>query len=603
MKKDIDITKAVEIADQVWWVGHYLENDPFQCHVYLIENGTESILIDPGSKLTFRHTLAKINQVIPFENIKYLICQHQDPDITAALPEIEEIVTREDMVIISHWRAIALLKHYGLKMPFVCVEDKQWKMDIGGRILKFIFTPYLHFPGAFCTFDVKTNTLFSSDIFGAFTENWSLFARDESYLEALRPFHEHYMPSREILNHAIHKMEQYPVERIAPQHGSIITGDLVKFIMAKVKNIECGLYLMTQTSTDVIKLSRLNKILRNFVESLIVNHNFKEIVNSLIEAAGDIFPVGSLSFYAENQDSTVLLFSPETMYRGIVSEIPGACKHFIGMSPERWRELYESEIVYMNEELTSFADPGVSGKTAPAETVSLILPLYTIDHPSIHGIAVFQLKRKKNLDPEEIKTLLQLSVPLSVVVEREIILRTMELEKQKFYEQAIHDPLTNLYTRTYMNDAVARLFHMQDREKSPPIYLFEIDVDYFKRINDSYGHSVGDAVLKDISTIIIEETRSTDIQVRLGGEEFAIFLPLKNEGKIYDIVKRIRERISKIRFDIESISGNPISRVTISGGIIKRRINESIEGAIFRADMLMYESKKTGRDKIIFDLS
>ena len=69
--------KPVQIADRIWWVGHVLPDDPFQCHVYLIENGDQSVLVDPGSMLTFKHTLAKIEQIMPFSQIRYFICHHQ----------------------------------------------------------------------------------------------------------------------------------------------------------------------------------------------------------------------------------------------------------------------------------------------------------------------------------------------------------------------------------------------------------------------------------------------------------------------------------------------------------------------------------------------
>ncbi len=164
--RDLDSEHAIEIADNIWWVGHYLENDPFQCHVYLLENGDQSVLFDPGSKLTFKHTFQKIQEVTNFSNIRYFVCHHQDPDITGCLEQIDNMVTREDALLVTHWRAEMLLKHYGLDLPFWRIEDHDWKLDLGnGRVLEFVFTPYAHFPGAFCSFDQQTGTIFSSDIF------------------------------------------------------------------------------------------------------------------------------------------------------------------------------------------------------------------------------------------------------------------------------------------------------------------------------------------------------------------------------------------------------------------------------------------------------
>jgi len=128
---DIDTQHAVEIANRVWWVGHYLPGDKFQCHVYLIENGNESVLIDPGSQLTFDGTLRKIEEVMPFSQIRYFICHHQDPDIAGAMSLVEQKIEREDCLLITHWRVAALLKHYALITPFWLIEENWLETGTG----------------------------------------------------------------------------------------------------------------------------------------------------------------------------------------------------------------------------------------------------------------------------------------------------------------------------------------------------------------------------------------------------------------------------------------------------------------------------------------
>jgi flavorubredoxin len=108
-----DLGHAVPLGDRVWWVGHHQQDDVFQCHVYLIEQEDQSVLLDPGSNLTFGRTLAKIEEIIPFSSIRYFVCHHQDPDIAAALPAVDSMVRRPDAVLVTHWRAQMLLKHYG----------------------------------------------------------------------------------------------------------------------------------------------------------------------------------------------------------------------------------------------------------------------------------------------------------------------------------------------------------------------------------------------------------------------------------------------------------------------------------------------------------
>ena len=89
---------AIEIAKDIYWIGMYLENDPFQCHPYLIKNGDESILIDPGSMLEFKETVRKVKSVIDMKSIKYIVLHHQDPDLVAAVPEIEKLIDRDDLL-------------------------------------------------------------------------------------------------------------------------------------------------------------------------------------------------------------------------------------------------------------------------------------------------------------------------------------------------------------------------------------------------------------------------------------------------------------------------------------------------------------------------
>jgi flavorubredoxin len=85
---DLDITRPIEIATDVFWVGYNIPNDEFQCHTYLIRNGRESIWIDPGSMLTYQVTMDKIRTLLDPNDIKYFICNHQDPDIASCLTDV-----------------------------------------------------------------------------------------------------------------------------------------------------------------------------------------------------------------------------------------------------------------------------------------------------------------------------------------------------------------------------------------------------------------------------------------------------------------------------------------------------------------------------------
>ena len=576
--------RAIQIADRIWWVGHILPDDPFQCHVYLIENGNQSVLIDPGSKLTFKNTLRKIEEVIPFSHIRYFICQHQDPDIAGALPIIDQMTSRDDAVIVSHWRVIALLKHYGLDLDFICIEELGWKLDLGGRQLEFILTPYLHFAGAFCTFDRQSRTLFSSDLFGGFTEEWQLVAQDESYFEAIRPFHEHYMPSQEILYHGLAKLEKYPTKLIAPQHGSIIPEKLIPFMFSQLKNIDCGLYLLTQTSTDIVRLTKLNQILHKFTESMLAYKAFREIATECLTLVSEIIPASKLEFYTLDGYSSGLLFSSESMFRPLEAEIPKEFSGLIGSSFHHWLEMYGGPFAYYC---------GVPlGKVEPI--FRLTLPLLAPDTKAIRSIAVFYLATQESPEDEVVEILRQLAVPLNIAVERELIQRSLEQERQKFYEQSIRDPLTGLYTRLYMRESVQRLLGISDRDPHATVGLISLDIDHFKLVNDTFGHQAGDKVIQEVARIILQETRDSDIQVRLGGEEFAIFIASEPLERIKDIAERIRKAVASMEFQ-GSMENHDFS---LSAGVIVCQPDEDLSSALERADTLLYQAKHQGRNRV-----
>ena len=590
LNKNINRDEAIRLSDHIWWVGHVLPDDKFQCHVYLIENGTESVLVDPGSKLTFRYVLKKIETIIPFNHIKYFICQHQDPDITGALGLIDQLVTRDDAMIISHWRAMALLKHYGLDLPMWCVEKNNWELTLSkGRKLEFIFTPYLHFPGAFCTFDRQSGILFSSDIFGAFVESASLFADDESYFEGIKFFHEHYMPSREILFNGLCRLEAHPVKMVAPQHGFIIPEPMVKFYFNQLKNIDCGIYMMVQTSTDIMHLSKLNRILRNFMSTMILYRSFSDIGRSLLELIRDVLPIETFECYAINESDIIIHIAEESMFRGVEAELPERFKGLMGIDKMAWEKKFGSDLVM---ETHNQAENNASHSS---EKQSAILPLMSSESMKVFGIAMILFSGPIVLDSETEKTLIRMADPLSVAVEREMIQRGMEIEKQKFYEQAIRDSLTGLYTRVYMNEAVNRLFSLQDRNPSTGIAVIMFDIDLFKRINDTYGHNEGDIVLKSISGIILDAVRDSDIPVRIGGEEFAVFLAGEDSKQAVQIAERIRSHIEQLTLS------SPLDkeRFSISAGVAFRTPGQSIKQVLYQADLALYEAKQTGRNKVV----
>ena len=232
--------KAVKVNDGIYWVGFSDNKAGFSNNPYLLIEGDSVVLFDPGSRIPehFNIVKEKIESIVPVEAITHIIVHHQDADLCASIPLFEEIIGVDNFLLLATMRTSLLLPYFGIKTEITTIGDGDVLELDNGRELMFVTSPYLHFPGAHVTYDVKTKTLFSSDIFGAFTENWSLYA-DENYLEAMRAFLEPYIPHKDVLMYFLNKVKDVEIDMICPQHGSIIKENIGMYVEA-LKDFEVG---------------------------------------------------------------------------------------------------------------------------------------------------------------------------------------------------------------------------------------------------------------------------------------------------------------------------------------------------------------------------
>ncbi len=586
-----DIGRAVEIGERVWWVGQYMPDDIFQCNAYLVERGDRSVLIDPGGRLTFEKVRSKVEEVIPFSNVRYFICHHQDPDITASLKLIDDIPDlHPEAAIVTHWRARALIKHYALKLPVIEVEESGWQLDLGGRLLLFVFTPYLHFPGAFCTFDVESGILFSSDIFGGMTRDWSLVARDESYFEDIRPFHEHYMPGREILLHGLLKLEELPLRMIAPQHGSLLYGGLISFVMGRLKQLDCGIFALAGDSTDIRRLSFLNKTLKDITSTVIVYRDFRDIANALLEILKRSLPAVSIEFYARTPEGEPLHLAPETRYRGALVRPPAELGNVLGVERSAWMDENGGSF---GKRLLPAALPELK---AGAREWALVIPLFPREGGRADAMAIIRLAHDVRESGDLDRMLGEMSGSFAIAVEREAFYRLLDNERGRFYEQSIKDPLTGLYTRFYMDETLKRLAHAHDRNRQYAISAAMFDLDRFKDINDYRGHAAGDEAIRKTASAMLGSIRASDMAVRYGGDEFAIFLMGHTPAECVIVAEKIRRKVAGTAFEGQAEG----LRITASAGVAARRQNEPVAEFLERADRALYRAKAAGRNRVVY---
>lgn len=568
---DEDLSGAVEVADGVWWVGTHLADDPFQCHAYLIEHGDDCVLIDPGGPLTVEAVWDKVATVVDPGRVRWIVCHHQDPDVAGALPWLSQRMTRPDAAVVTHWRAAALLKHYGTSLPFHLVDQNDWELDLGGRRLQFVFTPYLHFPGAFTTFDELTGTLFSSDLFGGFSTEPRLFADDLGYFEAMRPFHEHYMPSREILRHGLGSLSALPLRLIAPQHGHLIPEDLIAPIIEQLSELDCGLYLLVERDTDIARLSAMQELLRDLVAQMAESRHFRDTAETLERSARAVLPLRALEFYAVDEGGQGLHFSDACSFHGHPQPIPEGLRRLLDADrPAKPRDL-----------------PWV-GSEGPDPYLAVALFAPNLDRPN--GIAVLRLDRPVGVHESTLVALSMLSTPLEVALEREMLLRAAEAEQERLYGLATHDPLTGMYNRRALDEPVRHLLDAQDAGGAVSVVVTVIDLDHFKDINDQHGHAVGDEVLARVGDALRSTVRSQDLAARIGGEEFVVVGTHRIGATPTELANRVRAAIGAVRVQDADIV------VTASIGVAERTPGEPFADVLARADRALYDAKHAGRD-------
>lgn len=170
---------------------------------------------------------------------------------------------------------------------------------------------------------------------------------------------------------------------------------------------------------------------------------------------------------------------------------------------------------------------------------------------------------------------------------------SLSVRSQSLEHAAVTDSLTGMYNRRYFDDALTEYLNAFRRIEKP-IGMAILDLDHFKKVNDTHGHDVGDEVLRQVAGCLQIYTRYHDVVARLGGEEFAILSPNITEQQLHVLADRIRLAVSQLNVK----TGNVTLRVTVSIGVAIWDGLESGEELYRRADKQLYEAKRQGRNRV-----
>ena len=166
-------------------------------------------------------------------------------------------------------------------------------------------------------------------------------------------------------------------------------------------------------------------------------------------------------------------------------------------------------------------------------------------------------------------------------------------EHNQLTQLTFTDPLTGLFNRRGLDHAVALLLSSAKRNKNS-VSAITMDLDFFKSINDTYGHDGGDFVLKEFSRELLHQARSSDACSRLGGEEFVIVLPATKKANAMQVAERIRRSVEEKELNY----GGKAIKITCSFGVSTLSTEIDMDYLLKQADKALYQAKADGRNRV-----
>ncbi len=317
-----------------------------------------------------------------------------------------------------------------------------------------------------------------------------------------------------------------------------------------------------------------------------VIREWKEFTKNLLLQINHTFPVRFLFS---------LFVSPEEIYELHVfwngAPTPNELRYFEESIDRRVREHAllpeEKQLTFFHEVATTPTPP----QTHPEDSIVLETESLLLDRPQIGGIVGVGLAGTRS---DAIRKLVVRGFLVSILNVLGSV-KALSLYNKEIEYYAVRDPLTRLFNQRVFWELLEYEVGRASRHDNS-FAVCVVDLDDFKRINDSFGHATGDRFLKEMAAILLSETRQGDILARYGGDEFAFVLPEVDLAGATTIVDRIREKISLFRMEPEE-AGQPLIEASISIGIALYPDHASNAQDLFSlADRMMYKAKQAGKN-------
>jgi diguanylate cyclase (GGDEF)-like protein len=233
--------------------------------------------------------------------------------------------------------------------------------------------------------------------------------------------------------------------------------------------------------------------------------------------------------------------------------------------------------------------------TGSAESIIPYMCIPLVAHGETVGLLFLQRLRPAAKTPG-VSVAPESKVQLATALGEEISLALSNLKlRDTLRQQSLRDPLTGLYNRRFLEEY---LVHERVRasRKNRPLSVIMLDIDHFKRVNDTFGHDAGDAVLRRMGLVLQGHVRGSDIACRIGGEEFALLLPEASLVTAYQRAERILDTVRHMQIKHR---GQTLGSITVSLGVAAfPKHGDTPEALIRAADQALYQAKQGGRNKL-----
>lgn len=518
---------TAQIAEGIFRLARQDTNDSHASNAYLLIDGDEAVLLDPGSVRHFKQFYRKLTELVPLKRISYVVLHDADPDSCACVPLLER--KGSVFTVITSRQTQRQLSSLGVISPCYVVDvDDEVKLK-SGRKLTFVPTPYLGTAGCIATYDISSGTLFSGDLFSAVGGEASKVGEAEAavgadagvasedamtvteadHLTSVTRFHQELMPSRDIVRTVLATMANLSITAIAPQYGPTIRTNAIDYIN-HIRDTECGALL------DPVR----EKLQRSQVYGI--------VCSLILQRFASLFGKKEVVDVASQMDMVI-----DDDLRVLSSELPG---------DTLWSLLFEKVM----------AAKGISWLVLIEPFMQELVNAYNLPVPDVYKTALYKALQQTAILQHK---------------NQQLMLTTERLSNQPSTDVNTEEstvtglPGENDLFR-HLKEELDGAAALDEQDDNKDVALIVVRLDELDEFRYFHGQTETAVLLRTVAHILEGLTEGAAVNFALRDQSFACFLPVATQADAVDVAEKVRNAIAE--------SSSFLQRMTASLGVAVR---------------------------------